>query len=427
VSDTVAKRRSRVVAAKRVGAASRVSAARANAAGVDRANAASNDGLVAADSLARVANAMRVSKRTASERADEAATSLERVSSTLRSPKRSAKERADDAATSLERVSSTLRSPKRSAKEHADDAAASLERVSSTLRSPKRSAKERADDAATSLERVARTLRAPKRSAKERADDAATSLERVARKLRTPRRSAKERADDVYVVEREPFDLHLPARAVNIELVGGRAHYDRVIAAVMQAHTSVWIATANVKGMMVEGAAQPGARRTRTSAPYVSMISRLDELAARGVELRLLHAEIPSGPFREELVAHPRLASGALALARCPRVHMKAVIVDGALLYLGSANWTGAGLGAKGSGKRNFELGVITDDAQLLDQVQALFDRVWTGAECARCRLRDVCPGPLDEARDEPMAMLASAPGARVKRSRRVARSSKRA
>ncbi|MGE0395105.1 MAG: phospholipase D family protein [Kofleriaceae bacterium] len=271
--------------------------------------------------------------------------------------------------------------------------------------------------AADSLARVAKKLRAiPKRSASATADDAASSLERVARTLRGPRRTAKERADDAYVVEREPFDLHLPARPVSLELVGGRAHYERVIAAVMQAHTSVWIATANVKGMLVEGRARPGARRSRTRTPYVSMVSRLDELAARGVELRLLHAELPSGPFREELVAHPRLAAGGLALARCPRVHMKAVIVDGALLYLGSANWTGAGLGAKGSGKRNFELGIVTDDAQLLDQVQALFDRVWTGAECARCKLREVCPGPLDERQEPP----------RAKRSRRVARSSKR-
>ena len=249
---------------------------------------------------------------------------------------------------------------------------------------------------------------------------AADSLARVAKKLRaTPKRTAKQRADDAYVVEREPFDLHLPARAVSIELVGGRAHYDRVIAAVMHAHTSVWIATANVKGMMVEGTAKPGARRTRTRGTYVSVLSRLDELAARGVELRLLHAELPSGPFREELAAHPRLVAGGLALARCPRVHVKAVIVDGALLYLGSANWTGAGLGAKGSGKRNFELGVITDDAQLLDQVQALFERVWSGAECARCRLREVCPGPLDELRQPPPASK------QRKRSRRVARSAK--
>ena len=125
------------------------------------------------------------------------------------------------------------------------------------------------------------------------------------------------------------------------------------------------------------------------------MLAQLDELAARGVELRMLHAELPSRPFRDELAHHPRLVAGGLALRRCPRVHLKAVIVDGELLYLGSANWTGAGLGAKGTGRRNFELGVVTDDAPLLDQIQSMYDRIWTGGECAACKLRDACPGPL--------------------------------
>jgi phosphatidylserine/phosphatidylglycerophosphate/cardiolipin synthase-like enzyme len=80
----------------------------------------------------------------------------------------------------------------------------------------------------------------------------------------------------------------------------------------------------------------------------------------------------------------------------CPRVHLKAVIVDGEFLYLGSANWTGAGLGAKGTGRRNFELGIVTDDALLLDEVQEIFDRIWRGRECTGCKLRDVCPAPLD-------------------------------
>ena len=66
------------------------------------------------------------------------------------------------------------------------------------------------------------------------------------------------------------------------------------------------------------------------------------------------------------------------------------------LLYLGSANWTGAGLGAKGTGRRNFELGFSTDDDGLLDRVQELYARIWNGAECGGCKLRDVCPAPLD-------------------------------
>jgi phosphatidylserine/phosphatidylglycerophosphate/cardiolipin synthase-like enzyme len=195
-----------------------------------------------------------------------------------------------------------------------------------------------------------------------------------------------------------PLDVVMPARAIAMELVSGRGHYERVLAAVLGAKVSVWIATANVKELMVEDhRAKPGRRRSLRKAQYVSVLAQLDELAARGVELRLLHAELPSRPFREELAHHPQLVAGGLALRRCPRVHLKAVIVDGELLYLGSANWTGAGLGAKGSGRRNFELGIVTDDAPLLDQIQALYERIWSGGECAACRLHDECPGPLAE------------------------------
>jgi phosphatidylserine/phosphatidylglycerophosphate/cardiolipin synthase-like enzyme len=205
------------------------------------------------------------------------------------------------------------------------------------------------------------------------------------------------------------LDVATAARAMAIELVAGRGHYERVISAVLDARVSVWIATANAKELMVEDArAAPGRRRSLKRAAYVSVLARLDQLASRGVELRLLHAEIPSRPFREELAEHPRLVAGGLALRRCPRVHMKIVVVDGALLYLGSANWTGAGIGARGAGRRNFELGIVTDDGPLLDQVQSMYDRIWTGGECAACKLRDDCPGPLSELADR-----AAAPRAR--------------
>jgi len=219
------------------------------------------------------------------------------------------------------------------------------------------------------------------------------SLDEVAAELRAPSVAAS-----TPTVEGGPLDFVSPVRPIALELIGGRGHYERVIAAVTSATTSVWIATANAKELMVEDArARPGRRRSHRKLAYVSILSLLDDLAGRGVELRLLHAELPSGPFRAELAHHPRLVAGGLALRRCPRVHMKAVIVDGELLYLGSANWTGAGLGAKGSGRRNFELGLVTDDAQLLDQVQAIYERVWRGGECATCKLADECPGPLAE------------------------------
>lgn len=187
-----------------------------------------------------------------------------------------------------------------------------------------------------------------------------------------------------------------PRRAVALELVGGRGHYERVIGGVLAAETSVWIATANLKELMIEdGRARPGVRRRLGQRSYRSILAALAEAAARGVELRILCAERPSRPFRAEVARHPGLTA-ALMIRRCPRIHLKLVIVDGALGYLGSANWTGAGLGARGSGRRNFELGMVTDDGPVLDQVQALYEHLWVGGECAGCKLRDLCPGPID-------------------------------
>jgi phosphatidylserine/phosphatidylglycerophosphate/cardiolipin synthase-like enzyme len=201
------------------------------------------------------------------------------------------------------------------------------------------------------------------------------------------------------------------ARPFALELVGGRGHYERVVRAVMEARRSVWIATANLKELMVEDhRAVPGRRRTarvssRSAAgayrSFRSILEVFDELAGRGVELRILHATPPSRPFRGTLARRPALAR-ALALRACPRVHFKAVVVDGAFVYVGSANWTGAGLGAKGTGRRNFELGFAGSDDGLLDRVQEIYDRVWRGAACKGCKLRDICPSPLDDQKWNP-------------------------
>ena len=179
-----------------------------------------------------------------------------------------------------------------------------------------------------------------------------------------------------------------------MRLVVDREHYDLLVkGAIERAEVSVWIGTANVKEMMVEA---PVGTRARARGRYRSILDVFDDLAQRGVELRLLHAGVPSRAFRAELARHRRLVRGGLRIKQCPRIHLKMIAVDGRSLYLGSANFTGAGLGAKGDGRRNFEMGVVTDDDVVLDAAQARFDRIWRGAECAGCRLRSVCPRPLD-------------------------------
>jgi len=148
----------------------------------------------------------------------------------------------------------------------------------------------------------------------------------------------------------------------------------------------LFIATADVKDLHVPTGGG-GAK---------SIVEVFDGLAERGVEVRLLHSGVPSGPLLGRLRSH---VPTTLTMRRCPRMHAKAVIADGKWMYLGSANLTGAGLGAKSPRRRNFEGGVWTDEAGLIDPVAVMLDVVWTGAACADCGRKEHCPVPLEEPR----------------------------
>lgn len=182
-------------------------------------------------------------------------------------------------------------------------------------------------------------------------------------------------------------------RTIRAKLLVDAAHYEELIArAVAKAEVSVWISTANLKTTMVEA---PIGSRARAKGRYVSFFETLGELARRGVDICILHASPPSGPLQRELARLAKNAS-SVKMRRCPRVHLKMIAVDGKLLYLGSANLTGAGLGAKGDGRRNFEMGIVTDSEAMLDAAQERFDRIWRGRECGACKMRGECDEPLD-------------------------------
>ena len=171
-----------------------------------------------------------------------------------------------------------------------------------------------------------------------------------------------------------------------VELVVDAEHFHRIVReGILHAKVSVAIATADFKAMLVP---------TGHSRQAVSIVEHMRRLADKGVEIRLLHAGVPSGPALMEL---KRKLPGNLVIRRCPRLHAKAVIIDCARMYLGSANLTGAGLGAKGDGKRNFEWGIWTQSPGLIDSVQEQFDALWEGRRCTSCKRKEVCPVPLEE------------------------------
>ncbi len=170
------------------------------------------------------------------------------------------------------------------------------------------------------------------------------------------------------------------------ELVIGPEHFRKIVRdGILTAKVSLDLMTADFKAMLVP---EVGKRR----APSIVEVFR--RLAGRGVEIRLLHAGTPSSAALREL---KRKLPVGLTIRRCPRLHAKAVIIDCRTMYLGSANLTGAGLGAKADGRRNFEMGIWTRSSSLIDGVLEQFNALWEGNSCRTCRRKDICPVPLEE------------------------------
>ncbi|MDA3819145.1 MAG: phospholipase D-like domain-containing protein, partial [Candidatus Delongbacteria bacterium] len=74
-----------------------------------------------------------------------------------------------------------------------------------------------------------------------------------------------------------------------------------------------------------------------------------------------------------------------------PRVHFKIIIIDMKVAYIGSANMTGAGMGAKSKDRRNVEAGIFTDDPDVVEAAINQFDEVWMGKYCQSCARKDYC------------------------------------
>jgi phosphatidylserine/phosphatidylglycerophosphate/cardiolipin synthase-like enzyme len=178
-----------------------------------------------------------------------------------------------------------------------------------------------------------------------------------------------------------------------LKFVTDREIYDEVICgAIPTARRLLWLATADLKDLHME--------KRGKMVPFLEILS---DLAARNVEIRLLHAKEPGPVFRRDFDRYRNLSKG-LERMLCPRVHLKCAIVDGAFAYSGSANLTGAGVGAKSVRRRNFESGIVTTDPALVGRIMEQFDGIWRGSHCRDCDRKEYC--------DEHAAILPARKGA---------------
>jgi len=165
-----------------------------------------------------------------------------------------------------------------------------------------------------------------------------------------------------------------------LRFVTDREIYEEVVCgAVPKAKRLLWLATADLKDLHVH--------KEGRMVPFLEVLS---DLARKNVEIRLLHAKEPGPAFRHDFDRYRNLSKG-LERMLCPRVHLKCVIVDGEFAYTGSANLTGAGVGAKSVDRRNFESGVVTTDPALVGEIMEQFDDIWRGSHCRDCDRKEFC------------------------------------
>lgn len=168
-----------------------------------------------------------------------------------------------------------------------------------------------------------------------------------------------------------------------IQYIADMEHYTKVLSLCEKVNHDLWIGTADLKDLYVGDG--------KKVIPFLSV---LDKLLKRGVDVRLLHAKEPGENFRKDFDKYPGLWS-RLERRLCPRVHFKIMVLDCTTAYIGSANLTGAGLGMKAQGRRNFEAGILTDEPELVDAAINQFDAVWAGFKCKKCGRKKFCGDPI--------------------------------
>lgn len=156
---------------------------------------------------------------------------------------------------------------------------------------------------------------------------------------------------------------------------------------ICEAKRFVWIATANIKMTFL-----------RYQSKFLPFPDLMACLINRGVSFRIIHSDVPSKPFRDryEMIDTKGQLSAGVEFLQCPRMHAKIFIVDGSSVLVGSANLTGAGIGAKSSRNRNFEVGFLLEGSDAVEPFINYFDFIWMGGHCRQCGRRGICPCPAD-------------------------------
>jgi len=168
-------------------------------------------------------------------------------------------------------------------------------------------------------------------------------------------------------------------------ILNAEIHQRALVGLTSKVEKFLWIVTADIKDLHI--------KKGRRMIPFLEILS---DLVNEGISIRLFHAKEPGPRFRKDFDRYPALIESDLfERILCPRIHTKAIIADGKEAFIGSANLTGAGLGAKSPLRRNFEAGFLTDEQTHIEELLTWIDSLYLGDLCIKCQRRNICPDPI--------------------------------
>ena len=117
----------------------------------------------------------------------------------------------------------------------------------------------------------------------------------------------------------------------------------------------------------------------------------LIEKSKEGVSVQIISAE-KSGYFQERVErAYCNSSNNCFSVWFCARNHAKIVIIDDKIAYIGSANMTRAGLGQPYASPGNFEVGILTEDPDIIASLNKRFSDITSYKFCDDCHRKKDC------------------------------------
>lgn len=164
-------------------------------------------------------------------------------------------------------------------------------------------------------------------------------------------------------------------------------HYEEVIERICEAKSSIKIMTGDFKRFKLKPTAKQG-KNYNDGTPFIKYLM---EKAEQGVSVQIICSS-PSKPFMNEYEElYDYLKPKGFKMCFCVRNHAKVVIIDDKIAYIGSANITKAGLAQGVMSPGNFEVGLLTENHDVIASLESHFLNIINGNYCEGCHRYDNC------------------------------------